>query len=244
LIASTAAGISIDGGASALNEVVVIQDHDFSTGGLQNVERLSFLPPQPVSVTIGGTVGLNRVQSNPADSHLTVTGSLSDLTDVKFLTWSAADTITLQGTTGADKLSGAAGTDTREGGAGADTLIGNTGQDIVGGSQADRVVFQKPGDSPTTAPDTIGDFQSGLDRIVLTGIDPDTSTAATDDSFTFLGSAAFTHQAGHAQPGSGGEYSLAAGGCEPRRHCRFLHPGGRQHHPPQHRYPPLTPHHN
>jgi Ca2+-binding RTX toxin-like protein len=70
----------------------------------------------------------------------------------------------LAGSTGDDVLRGGDGSDVLEGGADNDWLAGGQGSDhVVGGAGADLFVFdQAPG-----AVDTIGDFQHGIDQIVL-----------------------------------------------------------------------------
>ena len=86
-----------------------------------------------------------------------------------------------------DRLSGDDGANVITGGGGADTLAGRGG--------ADRFVYAAMTDSTPDAPDVITDFQLGLDKIDLSLIDANT-TANNDQSFTFIGSAAFTGVAG------------------------------------------------
>jgi Ca2+-binding RTX toxin-like protein len=85
----------------------------------------------------------------------------------------------LSGGIGNDKLQGGLGADTLLGGVGDDVLTGGSGKDIlVGGRGADKFVFTafaQSGSSYQTA-DVIRDFQSGIDKIVLTGIDADSIT--------------------------------------------------------------------
>jgi Ca2+-binding RTX toxin-like protein len=67
---------------------------------------------------------------------------------------------------GADSISGGAGGDTLTGGAGDDTLVGGAGNDVLtGGNGADRFVFETI--LGTSNIDTITDFVTGTDRIVL-----------------------------------------------------------------------------
>jgi Ca2+-binding RTX toxin-like protein len=85
----------------------------------------------------------------------------------------------LNGGIGNDKLQGGLGADTLLGGTGDDVLTGGSGRDVlVGGRGADKFVFNAATQSGTTyqTADLIRDFQSGVDKIVLTGIDADTTT--------------------------------------------------------------------
>ena len=70
------------------------------------------------------------------------------------------------GNSGNNFLSGGAGNDILRGGAGNDTLYGGSGNDILtGGAGADTIVFASIFDGV----DTITDFTSGEDRILVTG---------------------------------------------------------------------------
>jgi Ca2+-binding RTX toxin-like protein len=92
------------------------------------------------------------------------------------------DRLTVLGTGGA-RLEGRAGDDRLVGGDGADQLIGGTGRDILtGGAGADRFHF-RAGDSPSTAPDQITDFDATSDRLVFEG--------QLLGSFSFRGAAEF-----------------------------------------------------
>ena len=73
------------------------------------------------------------------------------------------------------------------GGAGADTLTGLAG--------ADTFVYNSVMDSTLTKSDTITDFQHGVDRIDLSGIDANVNQSG-DQSFTFIGSNVFHMVAG------------------------------------------------
>ena len=106
---------------------------------------------------------------------------------------------TLSGGNGVDKLYGGAGNDTLKGDAGNDRLEGGAGADkLYGGAGADTFVFLSAKDSTVAAAgrDTIFDFsQKESDRINLKVIDADT-TLANDQAFTFIGSKAFSKDAG------------------------------------------------
>lgn len=106
---------------------------------------------------------------------------------------------TMSGGNGVDKLYGGAGNDTLKGDAGNDRLEGGAGADkLYGGAGADTFVFLSVKDSTVAASgrDTIFDFsQKENDRINLKVIDADT-TLANDQAFTFIGSKAFSKDAG------------------------------------------------
>lgn len=85
-----------------------------------------------------------------------------------------------------DVLVGGCNNDIIYGGLGADTLVGNCGADIFR--------YQSTAEATQNGQDVIADFELG-DLIDLLRIDANSNTAV-DDAFTFIGSAAFTNQAG------------------------------------------------
>jgi serralysin len=95
----------------------------------------------------------------------------------------------LFGDLGNDKLDGKGGADMLDGGAGKDTMIGGNGQDVFH--------FNKLTDSGKTSStrDKITDFKHGTDDIDLSNIDANTKVA-TDQQFTFIGTAHFHKVAG------------------------------------------------
>ncbi len=76
----------------------------------------------------------------------------------------------LSGNAGNDFIAGGGRNDTLSGGAGADSLNGGEGDDLLtGGDGADTFIFNDLIDGEY---DTITDFEDGLDKIRLSGIDP------------------------------------------------------------------------
>ncbi|HZF94524.1 MAG TPA: M10 family metallopeptidase C-terminal domain-containing protein [Allosphingosinicella sp.] len=113
-------------------------------------------------------IGLNGVATEGAD---TLYGS------------AGADTIRSLG--GNDVLYGLDGNDILDGGAGNDLLVGGGGRDtLTGGAGADRFRFENPADSSGASTDRIVDFQSGLDKIDLSGLD--------DGGLVFIGKKGFS----------------------------------------------------
>ncbi|MDO9526823.1 MAG: calcium-binding protein [Gemmobacter sp.] len=141
----------------------------------------------------GSSVDFERVE------HFTImTGNGND----RVVTGSGADV--LHGNDGNDNLIAGGGNDRMFGGAGNDRLRGGTGIDtMTGGSGADMFVFASVAEASTGAGhDLITDFEVGIDRIHLTGIDANLN-AAGDQSFVFIGSAAFSSVAGELRYANG-----------------------------------------
>ena len=104
----------------------------------------------------------------------------------------------LEGNAGDDAMRGDAGNDVIYGDSGNDRLEGSAGtDDLIGGSGADRFIFRDGdfgGMSRSTA-DFIADFHhSEGDKIDLRLVDA--VAGGTDDAFTFIGGASFSHVAG------------------------------------------------
>ena len=88
---------------------------------------------------------------------------------------------------------------------------GNLFDQLFGGFGADRFEFAALAESTAAARDTIGDFsRSQADRIVLTGIDANT-TASGNQAFIFKGLTGFTHQAGELIYGFSGTTTIISG---------------------------------
>jgi Ca2+-binding RTX toxin-like protein len=110
----------------------------------------------------------------------------------------------LDGRDGADTLVGGDGSDTLTGWIGDDRLAGALGADrLIGGDGLDVFAYLALGDSgPLTAErDTIADFSTD-DIIDLSAIDADV-TVADDQSFAFIGTAAFSGVAGELRYAAG-----------------------------------------
>jgi Ca2+-binding RTX toxin-like protein len=106
----------------------------------------------------------------------------------------------LLGGSGRDRIEGNGGDDTILGGAGADTVSGGYGVDLLsGGTGADVFVWRPLGRLQTETGtgvgegkrDVVTDFRPGEDRLDLSGF----TTGAAPEA-TFLGTGAFTAQAG------------------------------------------------
>lgn len=81
--------------------------------------------------------------------------------------WGGVGNDVLAGGAGNDSIDGGAGADVINGGAGNDTIKGGVGADtLMGGAGADAFVYSSTGELG----DTILDFQSGVDKIDVTGI--------------------------------------------------------------------------
>ena len=97
----------------------------------------------------------------------------------------------LQGLAGADTLRGEAGNDSLYGGGDIDLLAGDDGLDqLFGGGSADGFEFKRRTDSPLATPDVIGDFVSGVDKIVMSVFFDITTFRLC--SFSFIGAGAFS----------------------------------------------------
>ncbi|PVE24351.1 protease [Microvirga sp. KLBC 81] len=109
----------------------------------------------------------------------------------------------LRGNDAANVIRGGAGNDSLYGRGGNDVLRGGVGADMLfGGAGADVFDFDISKDSLPGARDTIKDFVRGLDHIDLRTIDANV-VAAGDQAFVFIGSNAFTGQAGQLKFASG-----------------------------------------
>jgi Ca2+-binding RTX toxin-like protein len=122
----------------------------------------------------------------------------------------ASERMTIDGSailTGSLSLYGGAGGDTLAGGANGDLLRGNGGADLLrGNGGADTFQYFAATDSSVAASDRILDFTFGVDKIDLSRIDADITTA-DDQAFSFIGQQAFGNVAGQLRT----EYDSATG---------------------------------
>ncbi|WP_210529664.1 calcium-binding protein [Rubellimicrobium arenae] len=148
--------------ASTGNDVVHSGSGGNSIKGGLGTDTVSYaLSTAAVNVNLGtGAAGGGWATGDALESIENLTGS------------DFADTLragpvgsTLEGGLGRDKLLGSSGADRLVGGAG--------GDELTGGAGADRFVFRAQGDSPwqSNDHDVIKDFQRGVDKIDLSGID-------------------------------------------------------------------------
>ena len=107
----------------------------------------------------------------------------------------------LLGRNGADLIDGRGGADLIDGGGGADMLTGGQGFDTFR--------YQLAGESTVAARDTITDFARGQDVIDLAAVDADT-TAAGDQAFSFIATAAFSGTAGELRYATAGANATIA----------------------------------
>lgn len=103
----------------------------------------------------------------------------------------------MSGLDGHDDLYGETGADTLLGGDGDDLLVGGSGTDTsTGGAGADTFRLSSQYESGTGASaDRITDFTPGSDVIDLGFVDADSGTGG-NQSFAFIGNAAFSNTAG------------------------------------------------
>lgn len=115
----------------------------------------------------------------------------------------------LMGDANDDQLYGDAGNDTLLGGSGKDRLTGGDGHDkLTGGTGADTFAF---GNDLLGDTDTIVDFRrSEGDKIRMSSVDANANLAGHQD-FTFIGTGAFTGQAGQLHYSSNGFETLLTG---------------------------------
>jgi Ca2+-binding RTX toxin-like protein len=114
-------------------------------------------------------------------------------------------------TDGTFNIRGGKGADTITGGAGADQIFGNLGADLLrGGGGNDQFEYFSAAESTVAASDVIRDFTKG-DRVNLTAIDADGDPTNGNSTFTWLGSGAFTKQAGQLRLFQHPEYTRSWG---------------------------------
>ncbi|CAN5316175.1 calcium-binding protein [soil metagenome] len=182
------------------NDLLYGSINDDTIDGGPGIDRVSYAN-LPVA---GGIV----VDLSTENSQNTGNAGFDQLIDVENLTATQFnDTIT--GSDSNNDISGMGGDDILLGGFGKDTLRGGDGNDFMqGGTQDDRLdggagddiyfgdtgkdVFVFASGTQTTMNETINDFTLNADKIDLSGIDANITTANTNEVFKFIGNTAYT----------------------------------------------------
>jgi Ca2+-binding RTX toxin-like protein len=149
-------------------------------------------------------------QSLTAAESLVFDGSAELDGSFKISSGAGADSLT--GGAKRDTIVGGAGNDMIQGKGGADSITGGAGSDgLFGGAGADRFVYTAVSDSTPTARDSILDFEVGVDKIYLRGMDSNNNAGDGITPFAFIGSSAFTQHAGELRvQASGGSIFVEA----------------------------------
>jgi Ca2+-binding RTX toxin-like protein len=175
-----------------------------AAGMLSSVESLSFngrfasdpaaRPSYDVVVEHGNLAGGATLIVNAS--------SLEANQSLLFSGWAAGDgKFRIFGGAGGDRLWGGAGDDVIEGGGLGDALAGGFGKDVF--------VYRNLSDSAGNAPDVIGDFHFGNDRIDLSLLDAD-ALAPGDQAFAWIGGEAFSGTPGELRVAFDGDMNMWA----------------------------------
>jgi VCBS repeat-containing protein len=190
------AGDKVNGGGG--NDAVVISGAPAGTSGAARIDI------QPGTFTSIESLSFNgRFASDPGarpSYDVTLRGGNIAPGATLIVNASSLDptqTLTFEGDFVADgrlQIFGGAGGDRLRGGAGADTLYGGLGGDLlIGNAGADTFRYLAVNETNgVTALDLISFFETGADKIDLSGIDANTSTFAGDQAFTWIGGNAFS----------------------------------------------------
>jgi hypothetical protein len=204
----TAATYAIVGGADAtrftinpqtgLLQFVAAPDHELP--GDSNGDNVYDVIVQASDGVNNDTQSLSVAVTNLRDGN-NVTGTNSGdsisgtSSNAALRTSNSEDTVF--GRDGHDTISGLGGDDWLHGDAGNDLLTGGAGADrLTGGLGKDQFVFNSASESAGAAHDVITDFNRGQgDKINLSGIDANANLIG-NQTFTFIGTAAFSNVAG------------------------------------------------
>lgn len=193
-----AARFAIDAATGALSFGTAPNHESPTDSGGNNVYDLvvsasdgAFTDSQALSVTVTNVREGATIVGTSSNNSISTTTSVSGQPRATEL----EDTI--YGMGGADTILGAGGADMIDGGAGNDTITGGLGADLlIGGTGADRFVLTAAGESSVPAPDVIADFNRAEgDKINLSALDANLA-AGGNQSFAFIGTAAFSNRAG------------------------------------------------
>jgi hypothetical protein len=209
------AEIVFDGNGSDTIKLGGGSDHYTATGadGTDGIDSIdggagvdlynSFLSATAVSINLDGTnheiaaYGFGLVTKNSASGTKVGNDAIKNIENVAGsdaagdLIYGSSVANKLNGWGGADKIAGFGGNDIITGDDGNDTIIGGTGGDtIFGGTGADDFIFLALNESGVTKAtrDSIVDFESGVDDIVLTLIDANiVNGSVMNDAFSWMG---------------------------------------------------------
>ena len=186
-------GDRIDGGGgTAMNQISLLGDYTIALGANQiaNIQSLTFLSGRDLRnpTDFDYTITMHDNNLAPAVRMIVDAGQLKATEKLDFDGSAETNgTFWVLGGAGADVLKGGAGNDLIVGAAGADTMTGGAGNDVFRYNNVSDTL-------PNGGNDFISDFGSG-DRIDLSRIDANPN-AHGDPAFSFIGSQAFTNQAG------------------------------------------------
>jgi len=205
-------GIGTIDGAAGADTILGSAGNDVIQGGIHNDslsgndgDDIFFVGAGHGFDNFDGGAGTDLIEARASNTAIGISGlsgvetiSAGAFTGVRLVGSNAANLIDLSPTllTGIQSVEGGSGADTIVGSAGDDRIIGGVGKDVLtGGLGADCFVFAVASHSRGANYDTITDFVRGADMIDLSAIDADSLTAG-DQSFTFVGTTAFSHTAG------------------------------------------------
>lgn len=218
---------TLDGGAG--NDLIMGDSGNDAMAGGDGDDVFSWVGITGQDSFDGGS-GYDVIRAGANNATLNWDGSIVDVeaisgggfANVKILGGTGADAIDLSGFaldsisvidgySGNDTITGSTGADMIRGGVGVDTLAGGLGADIF---DYDRVAES----SKASGSDTITDFDVSSDKIDLQTIDAN-SKVAGNDSFTFIGGAAFSGAAGELRVEQVGGNTFVLGDTNGDRHA-------------------------